>query len=69
MRAASGSMWLPRAWIPNEHGRKLRILRSDTLVQEAFVQKDAKSGLHSLVGPPPASAPLEIESVAGWVPA
>jgi len=58
--------WLPRALIPNEHGRRLRVLRCDLQVQDALVVRDPQTGLHSLVGPPPASAPLPIRHVAGW---
>jgi hypothetical protein len=61
--------WLPRALIPNEHGKKVRVLRTDMVVQEAFVARDPETGMHSLVGPPPASMPLPIRYVAGWCPA
>lgn len=56
--------WIPRALIPNEDGRKLRVLRANMIAQDAFVTRDPETGLHSLVGPPPASMPLT--DVMGW---
>ena len=71
-RGFSIKTWLPRALIPNEHGKKVRVLRdsvSTVKMQDAYVVRDSATGLHSLVGPMPRSEPIPITQVLGWSPA
>jgi hypothetical protein len=58
--------WLPRAWIPNEDGKKILILTSNLMAEPALVRRDPQTGLHSLVSL--AAEPIHIRDVMGWTP-
>lgn len=55
-----GSLWLPRALIPNRDGLRIRILTTDGLARDATVRRGS-DGLHRLSDTP-------IVDVVGWLP-